>query len=117
MGAAAQQRSPILSRLLTGVFAAAALFHLVAVVHPIGNSASPMRHAVFVAINAFFALAFLRPRPWLMWPVAVFVLHQGYGHGVDAWAAWRAGHLDLQSLATLLALPIVAYGAIRARDP
>ena len=117
MGAAVQQRLLILSRLLAGVFAAAALFHVVAVVHPIGNSASPVRHAVFVAINGFFAVAFVRPRPWLVWPVAAFVLHQGYGHGVDAWTAWQAGRLDVQSLGTLLALPLIGYSAIRARIP
>lgn len=94
--------------LFSAVFAAAGAFHVAAALLPsLDPTASPSRHAVFVAINLACALGFaLRPR-WFVAPFALLVIQQFVSHGGQAWREWHdAGRVDVASLAVLALLPL-----------
>lgn len=99
---------------LGAFFGIGGLFHVIGVFAPgLGNAASPGRHALFVAINALFAAAFLARWRWALVPVSVFVAQQAWSHGEDFARAYAAGHTDVQSLVVLLFLPVVVAVAVR----
>jgi len=86
-----------------------ALFHAAAIFTPALSEPSPgWRHALFVGINLFFAFAFLTRARWLPVPFAVLSVQQLWSHGRSFLAAGAAGHLDAQSLAVLVTLPVLA---------
>ena len=99
---------------LAALFAAGALFHLAAILVPtLGNAASLARHAVFIAINAFFATAFFARWRFTIVPVLALAAQQLYGHGADLLRAHAEGRTDVQSLLVLLFLPVVVASAVR----
>jgi hypothetical protein len=115
--APAPSSTPTLDRLplLVAIpFAAGALFHLAAILVPtLGNAASPARHAVFILINGFFAIAFFRRWRFTIVPVLALAAQQLYGHGTDLLRAHAEGRTDVQSLVVLLFLPVVVGCAAR----
>ena len=101
---------PVVFKIASAVFVVAALFHFSHWVSPIvGDTASPMRHLVFVAIDLSVAAA-LYFRPWfLKYVVAVLTFQQVYSHGAQAWHAWVSqGEVDVVSIAVVLLMPILA---------
>lgn len=95
-------------------FAVTAVFHVVqALEGATAEGSSPARHAVFAAINAFFALAFARDLRWTALPLALLVVQQGWSHGTDLVTAARLGHFDLASALVLVFLPLALAWSIR----
>jgi hypothetical protein len=100
--------------LLAALFAAGALFHLVAILAPgLGNASSPARHALFILVNAVFATAFSLRWRWTILPVLALAAQQIHGHGTDLLRARAEGRTDVQSLLVLLFLPVVVASAVR----
>lgn len=89
-----------------GVFLCAAIFHAAALLWPtISEPSPPGRHAVFVVVNAFFALCFATRRPWLVWPFAVLTLQQLWSHGGDVIRSLPRA--DVQSVVALVGLAAI----------
>jgi hypothetical protein len=98
------------------VTACVAVFHAVAIVVPSVSEPSPAwRHGLFVVVNLFFAWAFLTRARWLPWPFAVLCVQQTWSHGSDLVAAHANGHLDVQSLAVLVSLPLLCVLVLLGR--
>lgn len=97
---------------------AVALFHLGALFWPaISEPSPPLRHAVFLGVNVFFGIAFLRRARWLPFPLLILTAQQIWSHGGDLLRA-RAEHpprWDLQSLFMLAALPALWAVILLAR--
>jgi hypothetical protein len=88
----------------------------VAIIVPAVSEPSPAwRHAVFVLVNLFFAWAFLTRARWLPWPFGVLFVQQVWSHGSGFLAARAVGHLDLQSVAVLVTLPLLAVLVVFGR--
>ena len=99
-------------------FAAAAVFHAVAIFAPGIDVPSPAwRHALFVAINlAVAAGVLLRPRGFAF-AFAALTAQQVYSHGVTLVLAWRReGRVDWPSVVVLVAMPLVLVLLVRARQ-
>jgi hypothetical protein len=109
-------RSVLPSRLAATAFAIAAAFHLLALAVPTVSTPSPSwRHALFVAVNGGYALAFVtRPR-WLFLAFLPLAAQQIASHGSALLRAYANGWTDWQSAAVLLAMPLLGYVAYRAR--
>jgi hypothetical protein len=110
--------SPVLSRLAAAAFAAAAAFHAMALVFPaISDPAPAWRHALFVGVNAGYAVAFtVRPR-WLVVAFLPLAAQQLFSHGAAFIDARSAGRTDWQSALVLAAIPIFAWVALGAWSP
>ena len=105
-------RGLVLSGIACGFVAA---FHACAIVAPEISEPSPRwRHALFVAVNLFFAASFVRRDRRIALPYLALAAQQAWSHGTAFMAARRAGHFDLQSVVVLASLPLigvlVAYG-------
>jgi len=88
----------------------------VALVDPsVSEPSSPLRHALFVAVNAFFAWAYITRQPWLPFPFALLCWQQSSSHGTAFFEARAAGHFDLQSALVLASLPILAVLVVLGR--
>ncbi len=95
-----------------------ACFHGAAIIVPtISEPSPPWRHALFIGVNLFFGFAFLRRARWLPVPFAVLSAQQVYSHGTDLIEARAVGHTDLQSLAVLATLPVLAVLVALGRVP
>ncbi len=106
--------------LLALAFAGAAAFHLAAAARPgVDESSSAPRHAAFVAVNLACAFGFARRPGWFAPAFALLTVQQLASHGGQALREWRAGRVDVASLAVLavmpLALALLAADARRAR--
>lgn len=89
----------------------AAIYHLAALVWPtIDPSSSPLRHAIFTAINlAVGAGLWLRPRG-IFWFFAALTAQQLHSHGRALLRAWSDQHrVDWPSVVVLVALPFILW--------
>jgi hypothetical protein len=94
-------------------FAFGAVHHVAAAVHPSAQDASSVtRHLVFVGINLFFAIAFVRRVRWVLFPAVILVAQQTYSHGSSFLEARREGLVDFESLAVLCFLPVVVVVSV-----
>jgi hypothetical protein len=94
-------------------FGFGAIYHAIQLASPAANDSSPpWRHALFLAINAFFSLTFALRWRWLWIPCSLLIFQQGYSHGKDFVVALQAGELDVKSLLVLLFLPAVAWVSV-----
>jgi hypothetical protein len=99
---------PVFVALAVG-FAAAAVFHAVAIFSPGIDVPSPAwRHALFVTINVAVAAGMLvRPRGFAL-AFAALTAQQLYSHGVTLVGAWRReARVDWPSVVVLVAMPLV----------
>lgn len=94
-------------------FAGAAAFHLVALVAVV-DATPRWRHGLFVVIDAALAALMIRRPRWFPWVFAVLVVQQAWSHGTSLVAHARVGSVDVASVITLVALPIVF--ALLVRD-
>ncbi len=108
-----------LFRLCAAGFVASGVYHAVGLVRPEWLVFQPAwRHALFVAINAFFAAAFLK-RPWFLpWVFGVLAVEQIYGHGVRAWEILQAERrIDWPGVVVLVGVPaMLALLIVDARE-
>jgi hypothetical protein len=88
-------------------FAGAAAFHAVAMVTAVEPSSARWRHALFVAIDVALAALVIRRPPWFPWVFALLLVQQAWSHGTSLVAHAQAGTVDVLSLVTLIALPVV----------
>ncbi|CAN5424306.1 hypothetical protein BH09MYX1_BH09MYX1_67920 [soil metagenome] len=95
-------------------FAFTMLVHVAGAVRNGDDGSSPMRHAVFAALNGAFALLFALGIRWLAFPLTALALQQGYSHGTDLVNAARRGELDGASAIVLVFLPLALVYAWRA---
>lgn len=88
-------------------FAITAVFHAVGIVVAV-NEASPLRHALFLAINAVCVWGFcVRERPrWFAWAFVALTLQQLWSHGSDVVARWP--DVSAVDVGVVLAMPAVA---------
>lgn len=99
--------------ILSALFAITACVHAYAIAVPDGDPTSSVgRHALFIAINALFAVGFARRARWLVVPAIALAAQQTYSHGNAFLTAWRHGHTDWTSAGVLLLLPVVVATAI-----
>jgi hypothetical protein len=96
-------------------FAGAAVFHAVAMVSAIDPSSPRWRHGLFVAIDFALAVSMIRRPRWFVWVFAVLLVQQAWSHGTSLVAHAKAGSVDVPSIVTLLALPIVLVLLVRDR--
>jgi hypothetical protein len=95
-----------------------AVFHAVALVVPaVSEPSPPWRHGLFVGINAFFAWAYITRAWWLPLPFGALWAQQTWSHGAVFIDARAAGHLDVQSLAVLCTMPLLAALVLMGREP
>jgi hypothetical protein len=87
-------------------FAGAAAFHAVAVVARI-DATPRWRHGLFVAIDLALAGLMIRRPRWFVWVFALLLVQQAWSHGTSLVAHARAGGVDVASVVTLVALPVV----------
>lgn len=93
-----------------------ALFHLAAIAWPqLSEPSPPLRHGVFVGVNVFFGVAFVRRVRWLPWPLLVLTVQQIWSHGGDLLRARaeQPPRWDLQSL-FMLAVGLPALWSVLA---
>ncbi|HEU4537250.1 MAG TPA: hypothetical protein VFS00_24185 [Polyangiaceae bacterium] len=97
--------------LLAATFGAAAAFHLAAALRPaIDPTASPPRHAAFVAVNLACALGFVVRPKWFVFAFGALVAQQLVSHGGQAWREWQgAGRVDVASLGVLAIMPLALW--------
>jgi hypothetical protein len=88
-------------------FAAAAVFHLLAVTGVVSVPASTSgRHALFVIVNAACAAGLWRRPRGFVWLFALLTAQQLYSHGADALGEHRRGEpVDLASVVVLAGMP------------
>ncbi|MFO0595883.1 MAG: hypothetical protein U0228_11275 [Myxococcaceae bacterium] len=100
-------------------FGGGAVFHAIAFFKPDISEPMPQwLHEVFVFVNLFFAVCFVRRVKWVAWPFAVLTAQQAWQHGGAFIAALRETppHFDAQSFFALLGLVVVwVLIVIRAR--
>jgi hypothetical protein len=91
------------------VFAVGAAVHAVALVRPdVLEPSPPYRHALFVVVNAGFALAFVRRPPWLPALFAVLLAQQLFSHGQSALDLMaREKRVDAASVLVFVGLPLI----------
>src|SRR5260221_3145599 len=88
VASALARRAPIFS----AVFVIGAVHPLVALAWPRAIDPSPpWRHALFLGINALFAVAFALRWRWLLVPCFALVAQQSYSHGMDVVRAASEG--------------------------
>jgi hypothetical protein len=107
-------------------FAAAALFHAIAIAVPqIAEPSPSWRHALFVVVNSAFALGMWKRPRWFVVVFAALTAQQLYGHGTYGLDVWRReARVDWASVLVVVALPIVlallvrdaVRGTVKARD-
>jgi H+/Cl- antiporter ClcA len=91
------------------IAALVAVFHAVAIVRPEVSEPSPAwRHALFVVVNLVAGALFVARVRWLPVPFALLAAQQVWSHGSSFLEARAAGHTDLQSVAVLVTLPVLA---------
>jgi hypothetical protein len=102
-------------QICAALFFLAALYHLAGAVAPsLGIRGAPARHAVFVGIDASFALLLLRRPWWLPLPLALLTFYSVYRHGHGAWKQWQiTGQLDWIGVGVVVALPAIFALVVR----
>jgi hypothetical protein len=97
-------------------FAAGALYHGAALFDPsIAEPSPPWRHALFVAINAAFAIGMLKRPRGFVFAFAALAAQQLYSHGIYGVDVWRReARIDWASVVVVVAMPIVL--ALLVRD-
>ncbi|GAC1393589.1 MAG: hypothetical protein NVSMB47_01120 [Polyangiales bacterium] len=100
---------PRLFDLVTVGFAAAALFHLAALVAPsLAEPSPPWRHALFVVVDASIAFGIRRRGPVFLGLFALFAGQQLASHGAQALGTWAAERrVDVASIVVLAAVPLL----------
>ena len=94
--------------LLTLIFGAAALFHLLAIFDTSLDDSSPTwRHALFVGMNVACCAGFsIRPPPFV-YLFGLLVVQQLGSHGLQAWRIWQIEQrFDWTSFGVLLVMPV-----------
>jgi len=97
------------------IFLISAIFHFVGIFFPI-NASPPIRHAVFVAINIFCVLGFVRRPPYFVFLFALLLVQQYSSHGSSLIRNWNeSGLIDWIDLLVVILLPIFLIALILER--
>ena len=102
-----------INRLLVAIglaFFGGAIFHGLALLWPsLSEPMPPLTHAVFVAINLFFGVAFVLRVTWVQWPFLLLTVQQVWSHGGDLVRALQETppRLDGQSVFALVGLALM----------
>lgn len=106
----------VLLRAPAVLFVLGATFHAIALARPdFGDPSPAWRHALFLAINAAFAVGFWRRPSWLPWAYLPLALQQTWSHGVDIVRSAQP-LAELQSWSALISIPWFAWAAWSARE-